>query len=65
MKVYVCTNCGSANIHQDAWVHYNNREDIQTYDDLYCENCESSCNAREVEVTRAFNIYTDLYKEST
>ena len=36
MKVYVCTNCGSANIQQDAW-----------------------------EVTRAFNIYTDLYKEST
>ena len=65
MKVYVCTHCGSANIQQNALVHYNNREDIQTFDYLYCENCESSCNAREVEVTRAFNIYTDLYKEST
>lgn len=63
MKVHVCTNCGSANIQQDAWVHYNNRGDIQTFDDLYCENCESSCKTREVEVTRAFNIYTDFYKE--
>lgn len=65
MKVYVCTYCGSANIQQDAWVHYNNREDIQTFDDLYCENCESSCNAWEVEVSDTFDIYTDLYKEST
>ena len=66
MKVIrVCTHCGSANIQQDAWVHYNNREDIQTFDDLYCENCESSCNAREVEVPDGFDIYTDLYKEST
>ena len=63
MKVYVCTNCGSGNVMRDAWVAVNDPKEVQTFDDLYCENCESSCNAREVEVTRAFNIYTDLYKE--
>lgn len=63
MKVYVCTNCGSANIQQDAWVHYNNREDIQTFDDLYCLSCECSCTVNEEEVPDDFDIYNDLYKE--
>ena len=59
----VCTHCGSADIVQDAWVHYNNREDVSTFDDLYCENCESSCKTNEVEVPDDFDIYNDLYKE--
>lgn len=62
--IHVCTNCGSANIQQDAWVHYNDRQNIQTFDDLYCENCESSCNTNEVEVPDDFDIYNDLYSES-
>ena len=61
--IYVCTYCGSANIQQDAWVHYNDRQNVQTFDDLYCENCESSRNTKEVEVPDDFDIYTDLYKE--
>ena len=32
--IYVCTHCGSANIQQDAWVHYNDRQNVQTFDDL-------------------------------
>lgn len=62
--VYVCTRCGSANIQQDALVYYNNREDVHTFDDLYCENCESSCKTKEVEVPDDFDIYTDIYSES-
>ena len=63
MKVKVCTNCGSANVQQDAWVHLNEPTDIQTFDDLYCEDCESSCKTKEVEVPDDFNIYNDLYEE--
>ena len=32
--IHVCTYCGSANIQQDAWVHYNDRQNVQTFDDL-------------------------------
>lgn len=50
---------------RDAWVAVNDPDDVQTFDDLYCENCESSCNTQEVEVPDDFDIYNDLYKEST
>lgn len=63
MKIHVCTNCGSANIQRDAWVHLNDPESVRTFDDLYCENCESSCNTKEVEVDDDFDVYTDIYKE--
>lgn len=65
MRIYVCTNCGSADIQQDAYIHYNDRQNIQGFDDLYCENCESSCKVKEVEVPDDFDIYNDLYKEQT
>jgi transcription elongation factor Elf1 len=61
MKVKVCIHCGSAHIQQDAWVHLNKPTDIQTFDDLYCENCEFSCKTKEVEVPDDFDIYNDLY----
>lgn len=61
--IQVCTHCGSANIQQDAWVHLNEPTDIQAFDDLYCEDCESSCKTKEVEVPDDFDIYNDLYKE--
>ena len=61
--IYVCTQCGSANIQQDALVHYNDRLNIETFDYLYCENCESSCNTNVVEVPDDFDIYNDLYSE--
>lgn len=61
MKVKVCTTCGSANIQQDAWVHLNEPEDIQTFPELYCENCESACKVKEVEVPDDFDIYDDVY----
>ena len=63
--IYVCTHCDSADIVQDAWVHYNNRDDISTFDDLYCRRCESQCKTNEVEVPDDFDIYNDIYSEST
>lgn len=60
--VHVCNCCGSANIQQDAWVHYNDRENVQTFDDLYCEVCQSSCKTNEVTVPADFDVYSDFYK---
>lgn len=62
-QVYVCSACGSANVQRDAWVHVNDPEEVRTFDDLYCENCESSCKTNEVTVPVSFDIYSDIYKE--
>jgi hypothetical protein len=63
MKVYVCTNCGSANIQQDAWVHYNDRDSVTTFDDLWCKGCMSPCNTNYVDVPDDFDVYSDTYSE--
>ena len=63
MKVYICTTCGSANVLADAFVHANDPDDVRTFDDMYCENCECSCRTQEVEVPDDFDIYNDLYQE--
>lgn len=63
MKVHVCTNCGSANVQRDAWVHANDSDNVQTFDDTYCENCESPCTLKTVEVPDDFDIYNDFYKK--
>ena len=56
MKVCVCTTCGSANVLADAFVHANDPDDVRTFDDMYCENCECSCRTQEVEVPDDFDI---------
>ncbi len=63
--VYVCTACGSANVLTDAFVHANDPDDVRTYDDQYCEHCECSCKTQSVEVSDDFDIYNDIYQEST
>lgn len=65
MIIYVCTTCGSADIQQDAWSHMNLPGEIQTFPDKFCENCQGQCTTKEVEVSDDFDIYNDLYKEST
>lgn len=64
-EVYVCTHCGSANLLWDAFVHANNPNDVRTFDDCYCENCEGSCSVNRVTVPADFNEYTDIYKEKS
>lgn len=64
MKIEVCTHCGSADIEQDAYVHLNDRENVKTFDDLYCCNCDSSCRVKEVEVPDNFDIYSDIHEET-
>ena len=63
--IQACTHCGSGNVMRDAWVAVNDPDDVRTFDDLYCLNCESSCQTNTVEVADDFDPETDLYKEST
>lgn len=63
MQIQVCNACGSANVVIDAFVHVNEPDDVRTFDDRYCENCECSCKTHEVTVPRDFDIYSDIYKE--
>lgn len=51
----VCTECGSSNIKQDAWVMWNiDRQEWELsdiYDNAYCCDCESSCKIEEEATT--------------
>jgi hypothetical protein len=46
---WVCTKCGGANVMQDAWVNVNDPDDVRTFDDTYCLDCEESCGVVERE----------------
>jgi hypothetical protein len=35
----------------DAWVNLNDPEDVRTFDQTYCEDCDGECSVTEVEVT--------------
>ena len=59
--IRVCTTCGSSNVLADAFVHVNNPDDVRTFDDCYCENCESSCKTQKVEVPDDFDECGDIY----
>lgn len=63
MQVEVCTTCGSGNVLIDAFVHANDPDDVRTFDDKYCENCEGSCKTHTVTVPSDFDVYSDTYKE--
>ena len=66
MKVFICCQCGSANVVRDAFVHVNDPDDVLTFDDIYCEACGSSNpGLREVEVGEDFDIYFDNVFELT
>ena len=66
MKVMICDQCGSANVLYDAFVHVNDPTDVRTFDDTYCEDCETSNpGLTEVEVGEDFDIYSDNVFELT
>ena len=43
-KVWVCTQCGSPDVLNDAWVAVNDPKDVRIFDDLFCENCDGPCH---------------------
>lgn len=63
VKVHVCTTCGSPRVYADAFVGLNNENDVRTFDDTHCDDCDGSCKTHEVEVPATFDIETDFYKE--
>ena len=36
----VCRECGSANVYWDAYVGVNDPEDVRTFDNVFCDDCE-------------------------
>lgn len=36
-----CPECDSINVYVDAYVNVNDSTDVRTYDQLWCEDCES------------------------
>ncbi len=52
VKRYCCAACGGTNIFYDAWVPVNEDDDeneVRTFDDTHCEDCEGACSIEEVE----------------
>lgn len=49
-KEFQCTSCGGNRVLCDAWVNLNDEEDVRTFDQTYCEDCDGECSVREVEV---------------
>lgn len=58
--IKVCTACGSPRVLADAWVGVNDPDNVTTFDDTFCEDCEDDCNVVEVDVADSFNIETDF-----
>lgn len=37
--VYICSTCGSSNIHYDAYVAVNDKSQVHTFDTVDCGDC--------------------------
>ena len=48
-KVYACSECGSKNVMQDAFVAVNDPSDVRLFDAMICDECGAS-KIRLVEV---------------
>jgi len=60
--VSVCGKCGSPRLLRDAYVAVNNPDDVRTFDNTVCEDCDyDGHDVRVVEVDEDFDIYVDTY----
>lgn len=50
----VCETCGSEDVVRDAWAAWNVEKQEwgleNVFDDMFCEDCETSTKAEEVEI---------------
>lgn len=60
--IHVCRTCGSPRVFADAYSALNTDE-VRTYDDAYCDDCEGECSTDMVEVPDDFDLEMDFYKE--
>jgi hypothetical protein len=56
--IHACNYCGSPRVYVDAYASLNVPEDIRTYDNCYCDDCEGECRTTEVEVADDFDLAT-------
>ena len=58
--VSVCTHCGSPRVFHDAYAAINS-DDVRTFDDTFCDDCEGECSVVDVKVRDDFDIETDFF----
>lgn len=58
--IHVCKHCGSPRVSQDALAYMNTNE-VLTYDDVHCHDCDGETSTTEVEVRDDFDLDTDFY----
>lgn len=58
--IYVCNRCGSPRVFADAYKALNSDE-VHTYDNTFCEDCDGECRVTEVEVPEDFDISEQFY----
>lgn len=59
-KITVCSTCGSPRVFSDAWASINTDE-VRTYDDTHCDDCEGECKTIDVDVPDDFDVEEDTY----
>ena len=62
--ISVCTHCGSRRVFQDAYAAINS-DDVRTFDDIFCDDCEGACLVANVSVPDTFDIDTDTFNWET
>jgi hypothetical protein len=60
--IKVCTECGSPRVFADAWAALNSDE-VRTFDDTFCDDCEGECSVMTVKVADSFDLERDFYGE--
>lgn len=61
-SIWVCGKCGSPRLLRDAYVMVNDPDDVRTFDNMVCEDCEyDGHDIRNVEVPDEFDIAGDTY----
>ena len=62
--ISVCTHCGSPRVFSDAYAAINSDE-VRTFDDTFCDDCERPSRVTDVSVPDTFDIDTDTFDWET
>ncbi len=60
-EIHVCNTCGSPRVFEDAYASINTDE-VRTYDNCWCDDCNGECSVTNVEVKLKFDLEFDFYK---
>lgn len=44
---WCCTACGGQNVVCDAWVSKNDPDEVETFDEEFCHDCDASCHTEQ------------------